>query len=404
MKELFVIPEEIQTCITRINDVGYEAYIVGGAVRDSFLHRPIHDYDLATDALVEQLRQIFSDYKIIDTGIKHGTITVIVRDTPIEITTFRKDTTYSDHRHPDTVLFTPSLYEDCARRDFTINAMAYHPQNGLFDFFHGKKDLEEKRIRTVNDPSLRFEEDALRILRALRFAAQLDFTIEEKTKAALIQHKNDLFYIAMERIASELDKILESPSGPTIIEDYKEVFEVFLPELQHYSTTSFSNTIAAMKKAPRNKIIQMALLLQPIQEYLHAHFYKRLKFSNQYAKEIKTFLTNSHLPLDNKISIRKALHLIPEQFDSYLQFRFALEDSLKKDEILQYYREIIDNHDVTQLSQLALTGADLVNVGYEGEMISKGLQICLDAVMEERCSNQRTELLTYLKTIGFLEK
>ena len=202
-------PSYVKTCMDLLTNSGYRCYIVGGAVRDSLLKREIFDYDLTTDALPDQMRFVFQHYKTIPTGIKHGTLTVVIENHPVEITTFRTDGTYQNHRHPSSITFTHSLKEDCARRDFTINALAYHPSTGICDFFGGQQDLKNQILRTVGNPNERFEEDALRILRALRFAAQLGFQIEPHTRQAIFAHAQDLFYISLERITEEFGKLIE---------------------------------------------------------------------------------------------------------------------------------------------------------------------------------------------------
>ncbi|MBQ6356084.1 MAG: hypothetical protein IJI52_03190 [Solobacterium sp.] len=172
------LPYPVQECLSLLNESGYEAFVVGGAVRDMYLGRPVHDYDITTNALPEQMKQVFASHRTVETGLKHGTLTVITGQMQVEITTYRTESQYGDHRHPDAVAFTSDLAADCARRDFTINAMCFHPLEGVIDFFHGEDDLRRHIIRTVNDPAERFREDALRILRALRFAAELDFTMK----------------------------------------------------------------------------------------------------------------------------------------------------------------------------------------------------------------------------------
>ena len=186
MKKAFPLPSYVRKALRALNDAGYEAYVVGGAVRSWLLGIEIHDYDLTTSALPEEMEQVFHEQKIVETGIKHGTITVLFGRKPVEITTYRTETGYQDHRHPDHVAFTRSLKEDCARRDFTINALCYGLKDGLIDFYGGREDLQNFLIRTVGDPEQRFEEDALRVLRALRFAAQLGFEIEPETKMEVL--------------------------------------------------------------------------------------------------------------------------------------------------------------------------------------------------------------------------
>ena len=194
------IPAYVKVLMDQLNDSGYECYIVGGAIRSMLLGLPVHDYDLTTNALPAQMKNVFTSNKTIDTGLKHGTLTVLSSHHPIEITTYRKDSTYQDHRHPDAVQFTSAIEEDCARRDFTINAFCYNDNDGILDFFDGRQDLKNHILRCIGDPSQRFEEDALRILRAVRFASQLHFEIEENTKNAIFAKKNLLSYISLERI------------------------------------------------------------------------------------------------------------------------------------------------------------------------------------------------------------
>ena len=172
------LPDYVLKAMNELKKAGYECFVVGGAVRSFFLNAPVHDYDLTTDALPSQMKQVFASWHTFDTGIQHGTITVLSDHHPLEITTYRKDSAYKDHRHPDHVEFTSALMEDCARRDFTINALCYDPQVGIRDFYGGQKDIENGIIRCIGDPFQRFDEDALRILRAIRFASQLSFDIE----------------------------------------------------------------------------------------------------------------------------------------------------------------------------------------------------------------------------------
>ena len=190
--------------VNRLNRAGYEAWFVGGCVRDLLMGNPPHDWDICTNALPEETRRVLGDLRIHDTGIQHGTVLVMAGGAGYEITTFRTESDYSDHRHPDSVCFVRDLASDLARRDFTINAMAYHSQYGLVDRFGGREDLEQGIIRAVGDPAQRFEEDALRMLRALRFAGRFDFTIEEATAEAIHRHCKDLERISAERIFSEL--------------------------------------------------------------------------------------------------------------------------------------------------------------------------------------------------------
>ena len=203
------IPQEVKQILETLTQAGYQAYAVGGCVRDSFLGREPEDWDITTDALPEQVKALFR--RTVDTGIRHGTVTVLLKDRSYEITTYRVDGVYSDGRHPDSVAFTPELSEDLRRRDFTINAMACAVDGSVVDLFGGREDLLRRRIRCVGDPDERFTEDALRILRALRFSAQLDFDIEASTWEALKRHAPNLVNVSRERILAELNKMILSP-------------------------------------------------------------------------------------------------------------------------------------------------------------------------------------------------
>ena len=225
------IPNHANDLIHTLQSHGHAAYIVGGCVRDSILGRTPNDWDICTSATPSEMLNIFNDKRIIETGLQHGTITVVVNDEPYEVTTFRLDGDYSDHRRPDTVTFTTSLEEDLSRRDFTINAMAYNDEEGLIDPFGGLADIEEGKIRCVGNANDRFQEDALRVLRALRFSCQTNFEIEEYTKHAIISNAQALGAISRERINSELCKMITSSSFPLVLLLYCGVFCQVIPEL-----------------------------------------------------------------------------------------------------------------------------------------------------------------------------
>ena len=210
-------PATVADVLARLVAAGEEAYIVGGSLRDALLGLPAHDFDIATSALPEKTLSVFSDERVIETGLKHGTVTVILSGEPIEITTFRRDGDYTDGRHPDTVSFTDRITEDLSRRDFTVNAMAYHPDRGLVDPFGGQDDLASRTLRAVREPTLRFSEDALRILRAFRFAAQLGFKIEEETRNALRSEAYRLKNISRERISSEFCRLVAAKGAHSVL-------------------------------------------------------------------------------------------------------------------------------------------------------------------------------------------
>lgn len=270
-EEQFRIPAPVMHVMNKIEEAGYQAWLVGGCVRDLLRHKEPHDYDLATSARPQIIQQLFKKHA--DTGLKHGTVMVIEEGIPIEVTTFRKEGTYSDGRHPDQVEFVDDIQEDLARRDFTVNAMAWNPENGLLDPFGGQKDLEEGIIRAVGDPDRRFEEDALRMIRAWRFAAQLGFRIEEQTLKAL--HKEDntarIEKISAERIFEELNKILIS-DHPEVIAEMTDLLWPWIPELKimlecdqinpHHYTDVLHHTLDAIRRSGSDDpMVRFALLL-----------------------------------------------------------------------------------------------------------------------------------------------
>lgn len=226
------MPKNVDTAINLLQSAGFEAYAVGGCVRDSLLGKTPNDWDITTSAKPENMKSVFADFHCIDTGIKHGTVTVVIDGEPLEITTFRLDGEYEDNRHPKSVTFTSNLGADLGRRDFTVNAMAYSKMTGTVDLFGGQNDLKNKIIRCVGDPDRRFNEDALRILRALRFASALDFEIEEKTAQSLLKNCALLGNISEERIAKELLKLVCGKGAKRILTGFAPVLFEILPELQ----------------------------------------------------------------------------------------------------------------------------------------------------------------------------
>ena len=226
------LPAAVSDLLARLTRAGFSAYVVGGCVRDSLLDLTPHDWDICTSALPEQMQEVFRDFRTVDTGLKHGTLMVIADHEPYEVTTFRIDGDYTDHRHPDSVIFVDDLTRDLARRDFTVNAMAWSPEEGLQDPFGGQADLPAKLIRCVGDPLARFEEDALRVLRALRFAAVYDFAIEPDTASALRKKAPDLKMVAGERIREELLKLLCGKAAGRILREFPEVLAEIIPEIR----------------------------------------------------------------------------------------------------------------------------------------------------------------------------
>ena len=338
------LPAPAMAALTRLRDAGYAAYLVGGCVRDALLGREPGDWDIATAALPEQTEAVFAGERVIETGLKHGTVTVLLDGTPLEITTFRTEAGYADHRHPDAVAFTPSLEEDLARRDFTINAMAWCPEDhlirpsvrtgapspqgeglgpegGLVDPFGGQADLEARVIRCVGDPYARFNEDALRILRALRFSAQLGFTIEPATAAAAFALRGTLTLVSRERIAAELTKLLCGPDARRVLTEYWAILAVPLPELapmagldqrcKYHCWDVLEHSAAAVEAVPPEKLLRWAALLHDVgkpacftlDEAGRGHFHGHARVGAPMARESLTRLRFDRDTVDRVVAL-----------------------------------------------------------------------------------------------------
>lgn len=421
-----VLPEKVKKIIHTLKNHGYEAYAVGGCVRDSILGRTPGDWDITTSALPEETKTLFD--RTFDTGIEHGTITVLMGNEGFEVTTYRIDGKYEDNRHPKEVTFTRCLREDLLRRDFTINAMAYNEEEGIIDIFGGLEDLKKGIIRCVGNAKERFGEDALRILRAVRFSAQLGFSIEEETKAGIVALAPTLQQISAERIQVELVKMLTSPNPQKIQLAYElGITKIILPEFDemmkteqetpHHMYTVGEHTIKALTYIRANKVLRLTMLLhdvgKPMMKTIDgegvAHFkyhdvegekvvkkiLKRLKFDNDTLKKV-TKLVRYHdyrIPAQMK-SVRRAMNMIGEElFPFYLEVRMAdtmaqseyqrTEKLANLDGIRDCFEEIQEKEQCVSLKTLAITGNDLIQLGMKpgkeiGEMLNKLLQLVLD--------------------------
>lgn len=432
------VPEKANQVISVLAEAGFEAYVVGGCVRDAILGRTASDWDITTNARPEQVKALFP--RTVDTGLQHGTVTVLQGKEGFEVTTYRIDGEYLDGRHPEQVTFTPSLLEDLKRRDFTINAMAYNDKEGLVDAFDGLGDLERGQIRCVGNPGERFTEDALRILRAVRFSAQLGFGIEEKTRAALSEFAPRLSKVSAERIQTELVKLLVSPHP----EVFRTVWEtgisaVILPEFDRCMETEQNNphhcwsvgehTLHALPFVEAQKALRLAVLLHDIGKPLTRttdaegidHFYghaekgaelagrimRRLKFDNDTRKRVvKLVQTHDDLQTGTtQRSVRRAVHRIgAEVFPDYLKIRRAdimaqnpevREEKLGKlAKVEAVYQRILEEQNCLSLKDLAVTGKDLIEAGIEpGPELGRILNELLELVIEHPEYNTKEYLL-----------
>ncbi len=434
------LPQKVNRIITSLQNAGFEAYAVGGCVRDSILGREPGDWDITTSAMPEETKALFE--KTVDTGIEHGTVTVLLEREGFEVTTYRIDGKYEDSRHPKEVTFTRSLKEDLLRRDFTINAMAYNEKNGLVDIFGGLRDLKERKIRCVGDAKARFSEDALRILRGIRFAAQLGFSIDEETKAGMEKLAPTLKNISAERIQTELVKMLISRRPELIREAYElGITAQFLPEFDrlmetaqetpHHMYTVGEHTIHAIGNVRPDKVLRLTMLLhdmgkpayKTVDEDGRAHFKKhaleseiiagrilrRLKFDNDTIHKV-TRLVRYHdyrMPSTAK-DVRRAMNKIGEDIFSYYmevrrgdvlaQSMYQREEKIQNlDEIERLYQEIIEKGQCVSLKELSVTGRDLIEAGMApGKEIGVKLNELLLLVIEEPELNTKEKLLEYL--------
>lgn len=435
------LPDGVKTAMRVLQREGYEVYLIGGCVRDHLMKMSPHDFDLTTDATPEEMLAVFCDYKVIETGIKHGTVTVIVNSMPIEITTYRVDGEYGDNRHPLAVSFTRSLAEDAARRDFTMNAIAMDADGNLRDTFLGIPDIEAKIIRAVGDPRLRFEEDALRILRALRFSAVLGFEIEEKTASALFEKAHLLRFISAERIREELWKLICGKNARSVILNYTEVLSVVLPELlpmrgfdqknRHHIYDVLLHSLIALENLPAKPYMRLAGLLHDVgkpstftrDEAGEGHFYghaeksveitsgilSRLKCDNLTKERVLTLIKHHdvQIPAEEK-SVRRMLSRIGEEnffdlcllkrADNLAQGEAWRHRQVEIDALEECAKNVLTRRDCLTVSSLALKGDDLIALGIPpGKRIGELLKAALEAVLDGAAQNEKDSLLSFLK-------
>lgn len=432
----FPIAPQAERALALLRAGGFEAWLVGGCVRDFLLGRTPKDYDLATNAMPKETEDLFREFSVIETGLRHGTVTVLLEGLPLEITTYRVDGPYSDTRHPDQVQFTSSLREDAARRDFTVNAMAYHPEAGLRDFFGGREDLAQKRIRCVGNPDVRFREDALRMLRGVRFASVLGFSVEEKTRGAIHRNRMLLSRVAPERVAPELCRLLCGEKAGDMVLDYTDLLGVVIPELlpmagfdqknRHHCHDVLTHTAAALDQTPPEVVLRLAVLLHDIGKPRcfsqdgqgEGHFYghagvsanlaedilRRLRLDNATRERVVTLIRyhDSVLEADPRLVRRWLGRLTPEIFFQLLQVQRA--DNLGQapaywnrqkqyDRLEGIAKEILASQACFSLKTLAVNGKDLLALGYRGPEVGKILQTLLHQVMDGKVPNEKNLLL-----------
>ncbi len=437
------LPRTVSELIARLEQAGFSAYAVGGCVRDTLLSMRPNDWDLCTSARPEEMLEIFRGERVAETGLKHGTLTVIVDHVPYEITTFRTDGSYSDHRHPDSVTFVDEVAGDLARRDFTVNAMAYSPRTGLVDLFGGQEDLSRRVIRCVGVPRERFGEDALRILRALRFASVFDFSIDPATEEALRLLAPSLRNVAAERIREELLKLLCGPGAGRILRAYPDVLSCIVPEIgsmvgydqqnHHHHFDLWEHTVQAVENVPPQPVLRLAMLLHDtgkpavriVDEKGEAHYRGHQAASAEIAERVTDDLRCDRETRDRVVRLVRYhdIHLRTDSGEVNLDRSFLLrrlnrfgEEDLRALFLIHRADRIATGHSSREredrrlaermgaldallserpcftLKDLAVNGNDLMKHGLKGPALGNALQQLLEAVMDGRVANEKEAL------------
>ncbi len=433
------IPTEVTEIIDRLENAGHEAFCVGGAVRDSVMGITPGDWDITTSAKPHETQELFKDFKTVDTGLKHGTLTVIINHKPFEVTTFRIDGEYGDNRHPESVKFTPNLKDDLARRDFTVNALAYNNRTGIVDLYGGQDDIYNSIIKTVGNPDKRFNEDGLRIIRALRFSAVLGFEIEKDTADSIHKNKDLLKNISAERIATELTKLVCGKNAFNVLMEYSDVLSVFIPEIapavnfkqygEKHAYDVWEHICHTVDTIPQDKTLRLTMLLHDLgkvpthvlNEKGNSTFKNHATLGGEMARDILTrlkfdkktitkvsFLVGNHdfEPPETKTELKHHLKTkTPEDIRTLLIIKKSDRGALSEKyrdisagtaQTLEWLKEIEENNECCTLKDLDITGNDLLKQGLSGEEIGKTLDMLLDAVIEGKVKNTKSHLLTYL--------
>lgn len=403
------LPPKVKYIIDKIHENNFEAYIVGGCVRDAILGIKPNDYDITTNATPKTIKNIFRDFKCIETGIEHGTISVVIDEEIYEITTYRIEGEYKDHRRPENVDFTNKLEEDLKRRDFTINAMAYNENEGLVDLFGGKRDIENKIIKTVGNPYDRFNEDGLRMIRAIRFSSKLDFQIEKDTLLAIYNNATIIKNISLERITDEFSKVILSNKPENII----YLFKTKLLNNLHISSEEDENKIeklykkiSILKKIDK-VLVKRLVVLDYIIENLNIDckmFCKQLVYSKKTNKDhdiILDLIKETDINNLDKIKIKKILNQIDRKlFEDYLDInRVIYEDEENYEKIIDILKEIEENKECYTIKNLKVNGKDIMAQGYENKAVGQVLNYLLNQVIINPNLNKKNLLIKKIKEI-----
>ncbi|MBQ4526807.1 MAG: CCA tRNA nucleotidyltransferase [Clostridia bacterium] len=395
------VPDYISDVLNILYNNGFEGYLVGGCVRDVMMGKTPHDFDLTTNALPKEMLSVFSSYRIIETGIKHGTVTVVSNGENVEITTYRIDGKYLDNRRPEEVTFTRNLHEDLSRRDFTVNALAYSPKDGLVDIFGGMTDLENRVIRCVGDADKRFNEDGLRIMRALRFSSVLDFDIEDETAKSIHRNKDLLKNISAERIYTELKKLVCGKRAKSIIREYTDVFETVFPMISDYVDKFVANA-EKTDYLSQNPSLRLASLLFGFDNAVVRKFMNSLKSDNKSLFEVSELNLMSRQSIGcDKVSVRHLMGKYDSQFIEMLsELKKAYCNDFDYDEFMHCYNAQKEQNPCVSLKTMNFTGSDLISLGIErGPVIGDIMNKLLELVISDQCENDFEKLKTHAKKL-----
>ena len=426
--------------LDKINAEGFEAYFVGGAVRDFIMDKAFQDIDITTSAHPDEIKRIFSDCNVIDTGIKHGTVTVMYKNRPIEITTFRTELGYEDNRHPDKVVFCKNLSEDLKRRDFTVNSLCIDNKGEIIDIFGGIEDIKSKTLKAIGNAEERFKEDALRILRALRFASVLGFDIDKNTARAIHKCKDLILNVANERIASELRKMITGKNIRNVLLEFSDVFSVVIPELSacvgfeqhnfHHKYDVYTHIATVVEASPEKDYIRLAALFHDIGKPLCfsldengiGHFYshavksseiavntlKRLRFDNETINKVQLLVKqhDAYIDEDSKTLKRKLNRFGEQALRDLISVQRAdtlgLADEYHKrlahfEKLEKNLCTIVESNNCFTVKNLDINGNDIIAIGLKGKEIGDALNLLLEAVIDEKVENCKESLINYLK-------
>lgn len=426
--------------LSRLETAGYEAYLVGGCVRDTLMGREIHDYDITTNALPEEIMTVFSGERVIPTGLKHGTVTVMLEDEPFEITTYRVDGEYSDGRRPDSVEFASDIKDDLSRRDFTINAMAMDLRGSLIDPYGGREDIVRGIIRCVGEPEKRFTEDALRIMRAVRFSSQLGFDIEENTSKALEALSDRLDFVSAERIRAELDKLLCGKKCADVLLKYTSVIGRIIPEIKpcigfeqhspYHKYTVWEHIVRAVEAVPSDNVkLKRVMLFHDIgkpekftvDETGRGHFkghdkvsadiaeavMKRLRYDNASISDTCELIRYHSIKFENERQIKRLISKLGKELffslidvkraDNSAKQEFVLAELEQLSETEKTARRILEEESCLKLSQLAVNGNDIMAFGVSGKAVGELLSELLELVIDGELENDKDSLMDYAK-------